>query len=266
VSGLAYADGVVVTTIRALGREDGLRVRQHDGRELDAELVGWDPNTQLAVLRVTGLTCPSLTASPEPARVGQLALAVARSWSNALTASAGLIAVIGGPLPTGRRRALDEVIRTTAPMHDGFSGGAFVNTTGDLVGVSTAATIRGFGVVIPASIAWKAVAHLLEHGRSKRGYLGIVGQPVSLPDPHRHASGRDTGLLVVNVANDSPAAQAGVIIGDIVLALENHPIESPEDLLDLLMGDRVGRPVTLRLLRGGAVASIGATIGERPVW
>ena len=95
---------------------------------LEASLAGWDPATSLAVLRVPGLAAPPLTPSSTPARVGHLALAVARSWSNAVTASAGVVAVIGGPLPTGRRRAIDQVIRTTAPMHDGFSGGAFLDT------------------------------------------------------------------------------------------------------------------------------------------
>ena len=99
-------------------------------RPIDAELVGWDPTTSLALLRAAGLGLPALTPGSTPPRVGHLALAIARSWSNALTASAGIVAVIGGPLPTGRRRAIDEVIRTTAPMHDGFSGGAFVDAGG----------------------------------------------------------------------------------------------------------------------------------------
>jgi S1-C subfamily serine protease len=263
-SGLVYAEGVVVTTMRAIGREDGLRVRQHDGRTFDAELAGWDPTTTLAVLRVNGLDAPALQVATEPARVGNLALAVARSWSNAVTASAGVVSVIGGPLPTGRRRAIDEVIRTTAPMHDGFSGGAFLDAGGGLIGVTTASAIRGLGVVIPASIAWKTVAHVLEHGRSKRGYLGIVGQPVKLPEHQRLSADRDTALLVVNVAPGTPAAQAGIIVGDIVLALDDRPIESPEDLLDLLVGDRVGRAATLRVLRGGTTTDVAITIGERP--
>ena len=119
-----------LTTVRALGREDGLHVRRHDGRALDAELAGWDPTTSLAVLRVAGLGAAPSRRRAAPPRVGHLALAVARSWSNVVTASAGIVSVIGGPLPTGRRRAIDEVIRTTAPMHDGFAGGAFLDTGG----------------------------------------------------------------------------------------------------------------------------------------
>src|SRR5438132_4505878 len=156
---------------RALGREDGLRIRTHDGRELDAELAGWDPATSLAVLRAGDLGVAPAPVAQAPARVGHLALAVARSWSNALTASAGIVSVIGGPLRTGRGRAIDEVIRTTAPMHDGFAGGALLDATGGLLGVATAAAIRGLGVIIPSAIAWKTAASLLEHGKVRRGYL-----------------------------------------------------------------------------------------------
>src|SRR4051812_12743562 len=151
-SGVVYADNVVVTTARALGREDGLRVRRHDGQAFDAELAGWDPATGLAIVRADGLSVKPAAVSDRPVRVGQVAVALARSWSNAVTASAGIVAVIGGPLATGRRRAIEEVIRTTAPMHDGFSGGAFLDTEHGLTGITTAAAIRGLGVVIPARI------------------------------------------------------------------------------------------------------------------
>jgi S1-C subfamily serine protease len=263
-SGLVYADNVVLTTVRALGREDGLHVRRHDGNALDAELAGWDPATSLAVLRVPGLDTKPIAPAAGAARVGHLALAVARSWSNAVTASAGIVSVIGGPLPTGRRRAIDQVIRTTAPMHDGFAGGAFLETSGALIGVATAASIRGLGVIIPVSIAWKTAATVLEHGSLKRGYLGVAGQSVALSESQRAAHGREHGLLVVGVSDQSPAAQAGVIVGDIVIDFDGQPIHAPEDLLDLLVGDRIGRPVRLKLLRGGTAMDLSLTPGERP--
>ena len=114
-------------------------------------------------------------------RVGHLGLALARSWSNAITASAGIVSIIGGPLHTGRGRSIDQIFRTNAPMHDGFAGGAFLDSSGGLIGVATATSIRGLGVVIPAATAWNAAASALEHGRIKRGYLGIAGQPVITP-------------------------------------------------------------------------------------
>lgn len=263
-SGLVYADDVVLTTVRALGREDGLRVRRHDGTMLDAELAGWDPTTNLAVLRVAGLGTRPITLAAGAPRVGHLALAVARSWSNAVTASAGIVSVIGGPLPTGRRRAIDEVIRTTAPMHEGFAGGAFLDTSGGLLGVATAAAIRGLGVVIPAAIAWKTVADIVQHGSPTRGYLGIAGQPVALPEQQRGPDGQQEALLVVGVSDHSPAASAGVLVGDVILAFDAHRVESPEELLDLLAGDRVGREVVVRTLRGGTVVDLTVTVGERP--
>ena len=265
-SGLVYAENVVLTTVRALGREDGLRVRRDDGRAFDAELAGWDPTTSLAVLRVADLQAPAIKPSTLTPRVGHLALVVGRSWSNVATASAGIISVIGGPLPTGRRRAIDQVFRTTAPMHDGFAGGAFLDTAGGLLGVATATAIRGLGVVIPASIAWKTAATVLEHGSLKRGYLGLAGQPVALPESQRGAgeTGREQALLVVGVTSQSPAAAAGILVGDVLLEFDGHPIESPEDLLDLLLGDRVGRKVALKVLRGGKAADLTVAVGERP--
>jgi S1-C subfamily serine protease len=263
-SGLIYSEDVVLTTARALGREDGLRVRRHDGQALDAELAGWDPTTSLVVLRVAGLGLPALAPTGSAPRVGNLALAVARSWSNALTASAGIVSVIGGPLQTGRRRSIEEVIRTTAPMHDGFSGGAFLDAGGQLIGVTTATKIRDLGVVIPAAIAWHTAAAVLEHGSLKRGYLGLAGQPVRLPDDQQGVPGRGEALLVVGVTSGAPAAAAGILVGDIILDFEGQAVDSPEDLLDLLLGHSAGRQVALRILRGGQPVDLNVTVGERP--
>jgi S1-C subfamily serine protease len=253
--------------MRALGREDGIRVRRHDGATYDAELAGWDPATSLAAVRVPGLGGRPIESSRDPARVGHLVVAVARSWSNAVTASAGIVSVIGGPLATGRRRVIDQIIRTTAPMHDGFAGGALLDTSGRLLGVATAAEIRGLGVVIPAPIAGKAIDSVLTHGGVKRGYLGLAGQPVVLPESQRGKGGAgdvEEALLIVAVTPDSPAARAGILVGDVILAFDGQPIESPEELLDVLTGDRIGRNVPLRVLRGGAPQDMSITVGERP--
>ena len=280
-SGLVFAPDIVITTMRALGREDGLQVRGHNGSTLEAQLAGWDPTTSLALLRVAGLAAASITPANAPPRVGHLALAIGRSWSNALSASAGIVAVIGGPLRTGRRRAIDQVLRTTAPMHDGFAGGALIDTAGALLGIITSTRIRGTTVVIPASIAWKTASSVLEHGGLKRGYLGIAGQSVRLDSRSADLStsakataegdsrsadlqvGRDVGLLVAAVTPESPAAAAGLLVGDIILAFDANPIESPEDLFDLLWGNRVGSEVRLDVLRGGVATQVPITVGER---
>jgi len=261
-SGVIYAPGVVVTTTRALRREDRLHVRGSEGDAVDAELAGWDPATGLAILKAPALGAAPIAVARQAPRVGNLALAIARSWSNGLTVSAGVVSIIGGPLQTGRRRAIDQIIRTTAPMHDGFAGGAFVDTTGELLGITTASTIRGLGVVIPAGIAWHTAQHLLEHGGLKRGFLGIAGQPVRLPESQPTGKAEE-GLLIVAVTPDAPAAKAGVLIGDVILAVDAQPIGSPEELLDWLTGNRVGKTATLRLLRGGKPAEVSVTIAER---
>jgi len=263
-SGVVYADGVVVTAASVLGRGDTFTVRQGDGTSIEAELSGWDPATSLAVLKVPGLVAAPVRASEAPPRVGHMALALARSWSNAVTASAGIVAVIGGPLRTGRRRAIAQVIRTTAPMHDGFAGGAFVDSTGGLIGITTAAAIRGLGVVIPASIAWPTVAAVLAHGGPKRGYLGLASQPVRLPDAQRGGSEQELGLLVVNVTNDSPASRAGLLVGDVLLSFDSHAVQTPEDLLDLLGADCIGRSVQVGILRAATRMEVTVTVGERP--
>ncbi len=263
VSGLVYAPDVVLTTTRGVGGHDRARVRRDDGGTFDGELGGWDPSTQLAILRVSGLGAPSIVRAAAEPRVGHIALAIARSWSNAVTATAGIVSVIGGPLRTGRRGAIDRVIRTSAPMHEGFSGGALVDTEGKLLGVATAAAIRGLGVVIPAGIAWTTAAALLEHGTLKRGYLGIAAQPIGVPEKQRGNSAQTEGLLIVGVTDGSPAASAGMLVGDILLALDGHPLASPEDLLDLLPGDRIGRAAQLQVIRAGAPVTVAVTIGER---
>jgi len=256
VSGVVYANDFIITNARALGREDGLHVRVDDGRTLDAELHGWDPATGLALVRASGLNIVPAKQASTPARVGNLALAIGRSWSNAVTASMGIVSIIGGPLRTGRGRSIDEVIRTTAPMHEGFAGGAFVDMSGEVIGIATAAEIRGLGVIIPASIAWKTAGSLLEHGKIRRGYLGIAGQPVRLTDD-QHA------LLIVDVKSDSPAARAGLRVGDSITKFDGHSVEEPEDLLDLLVEERVGKTIDVSIVRGDGAKDVKVTIGER---
>ena len=264
ISGVVYREDAVITTTRALGRGDALKVRRPDGELFEAELAGWDPATHLAVLRTQGLKLLPAQPGTGPTRVGHLAVAVARSWSNALTASAGVISVIGGPLRTGTGRGIEQIIRTTAPMHEGFAGGAFVDTRGGLIGIGTAAAIRGLGVVIPAGIAWESARAILEHGRLRRGFLGLAGQSVHLASSQRVETDPEEALLVVGVTEGSPAADAGLLVGDIVVDFDGQPLGSPEDLLGLLSADRIGRQVPVRVRRGAESLTLQVTVGERP--
>ena len=261
-SGVIYDSDLVLTTARAVGREEHPRVQRSDGQTFAADIAGWDPATRLLLLRAPDLGGSPLSPGAQP-RVGHIAIAIARSWSNSVTATVGLISVIGGPLATGRHRHIDQVYRTSAPMHEGFAGGAVLDGNGGLLGMATAASIRGLGVVIPASIAWTTATELLKRGTLKRGYLGISTQPVNVTLQQRGAGAAEEALLVVNVKDSTPASQAGLLVGDLLLSLDGHPLTTTDDLFDLLVGERIGRAVTLRLLRGGAPLDVTVTIAER---
>jgi S1-C subfamily serine protease len=264
-SGVVFRDEFLLTTTRALGRDDGLSIRTADGQTNAAELAAWDPATTLVLLRVAGFHAPALTPSTTTPRVGHMAIAVGRSWSNAVTATTGIVSVIGGPLATGRGRTIDRVIRTSAPMHSGFAGGALLDVQGQLIGVATAADIRGLGVVIPSDIAWKTAAALAEHGTTGRGFLGVAGQVARLSDRQRDRQERSSGLLVVGVSTGSPADAGGILVGDVIIEFDGHTVESPLDLFDLLQGDRIGRSLPVKVLRGSSVTDLTVTVGRRPV-
>lgn len=262
-SGVVHGPTTIITTARAIGREDGLRVRLPDNTVVDADLAGWDPSSGIALLKARSpIALAPPTLPNDEARTGEIALALGRSWSNAITASTGIVAVIGGPLRTGRRRQLERVIRVTAPLHDGFAGGAVFNAAGTLMGIATAAHIRGYAVVIPASIAWAAAATLLASGTPRRGFIGVGVQPVELP-PSQRPAGRERALLVVAVTESGPAAAAGINIGDLLLDADGKPTASPDDLLDVLSEHSAGATVTLNMLRGGIPRQVSVVIAER---
>jgi S1-C subfamily serine protease len=261
-TGLVYAKDVILTTARVVGSSEHLQIRRADGETVAAEVAGVDPATRIAVLKAPGLDGRALAPGALP-QVGHIGIAVARSWSNVVTASAGLVSIIGGPLPTGRRRSIEQVIRTSAPMHEGFAGGAFLGADGTLLGVATAVSIRGLGVVIPASIAWAAAEELVRRGVQKRGYVGIAAQPVRVSERQRLAAGTDEALLIVAVKDETPAAEAGLLVGDVLLSLDGHTLTSSDDLLDLLVGDRVGKAVSFRVMRGGLPQDVVVTVRER---
>jgi S1-C subfamily serine protease len=262
-SGVIHGMDTIMTTARAIGREDGLRVRLPGADAIEADLVGWDPNTGIAVLRSRAPlgTPPPTIADAEP-RVGQLVVAVARSFSNAATVSIGNVAVVGGPLRTGRRHEISRVVRITAPMHDGFAGGGVFDAEGRLTAIATSTTIRGFAVAIPASIAWAAATQVVTAGTPRRGFVGLAVQPATLA-PAQRSEGRERGLLIVGVTPSSPAEAAGLVVGDVLLDFDGHATETADDLLDLLTDRRIGQSVKVRTLRGSAVREVQLSVAER---
>jgi S1-C subfamily serine protease len=265
VSGVVHGADTVLTSARALGGEENLGITLPNGDTSAVQLAGWDPATGLAVLRsasALNLTVP-VVSEDEP-RAGELAVPVARSWSNAITASPGFVATAGGPLRTGRRRQVARVFRVTSPVHDGFAGGGVFDAAGRLAGVSTAAAIRGYAVCIPASLAWQAAQRALTAGTPSRGFIGVGIQSVALP-AFQAPAGREQGLLVTNVVPESPAHAAGLLVGDLLLDFNGHALAEAADLLDRLATTPVGQTAAVRLLRGNTELRFEITVGARPV-
>lgn len=263
-SGVVYAPNMVLTASHVLEREEDLTVGTHDGRALPARFVGRNPSTDLAVLRVEGLDADVATPAEGTARIGQLALAVGSpSRSEGPRASLGVVSAVGGPLRTGRGMRLERYIQTDATPYPGFSGGPLIDARGNVLGIMTAGWARGAALAIPAEIAWRVARTLENRGSVRRGYLGILSQPVRLPDAQRVGLTQRGGLLVVGAEDGSPAGRGGVLLGDIIVTLDGQPVEDTDDLLVLLAGERVGETVPVRVIRGGELQTLQITIGER---
>jgi S1-C subfamily serine protease len=263
-SGVVFAQNKVLTASHVLEREEDLSVESADGRTLTARFAGRDHSTDLAVLDVEGLDVEPATRAEGEARVGQISLAVgSHSRGEGPRATLGVVSAVGGPVRTRRGPRLERYIQTDAMPYPGFSGGPLIDVRGNVLGILVSGWGRGAAFAIPADLAWRTAGTLSEGGSVKRGYLGILSQPVRLPDGQRLGLTQRGGLLVVGVEDGSPAGRGGLIVGDILATLDGQPVEDTDDLLLLLAGDRVGSSVPVRLVRGGELAEIEITIGER---
>jgi S1-C subfamily serine protease len=262
-SGLIYGPDLVLTADHVLEREEDLTIQTHDNRTLPAQFVGRDLGTDLALLRVANLGLAPAQATTESVRVGQLVLAVGRTPGDGPMASTGVVSTIGGPLRTGRGTILERYIRTDATPYPGFSGGPLIDAQGDVVGILTTGLVNGVALAIPMDIARGIADTLAKQGYIKRGYLGISSQLVELPVSQRAGRTHEHGLLIVKVDENSPAQQGGVLVGDIVVALDGHSINDSEELQLLLVGDRVGRAVPVEVMRGNTLQTLTVTIGQR---
>ena len=263
-SGVVYAPDMVLTSSHALEREEDLTVGTSDGRTLAARFVGRDPSTDLAALRVEDLEVEAAAPAEGEPRIGQLALAVGSPGrGEGPRASLGVVSSVGGPMRTWRGPRLERYIQTDATPYPGFSGGPLVDVRGSVLGIMTTGLARGAALAIPAELAWRVAKSLEERGSVRRGYLGILSQPVRLPDGQRLGLTQRGGLLVVGVEDGSPAGRGGLIIGDILATLDGQPVEDTEDLLVLLTGERVGREVEVKVIRGGELRTLQVSVGER---
>lgn len=264
-SGILWsADGVIVTAHHTVHLDDDIRVGLPDGQTLQAELVGRDPSTDLAVLRTTSID-PSLPAWTElnSLRVGHLVLALGRP-GKAIRATLGIVSALGDHWVTLAGGRVERYLQTDVVMYPGFSGGALVDVEGNILGLNTSALLRGISLTIPYTTVRRVVQTLLTHGRMRRGYLGVGTQPVRLPPGLAGQLDREVGLLVVNVARGSPAEQAGTLVGDIVIALGEQPVHSIDDLLAILSGAEGGAVVQMHIIRGGVGQDMKVTLGESP--
>ena len=263
-SGIAYAEDLVLTADHVVTREENIKVLLPDGRSMPATIAGRDPGSDLAVLRLSekALTPPKTS---DDVKVGQLVLALGRPGSEGMQASWGIVTSISGPTRTFRGGMLDAFIRTETTPYPGFSGGPLVNTEGEVLGLNTSGLSRGSSLTIPVRVAWRVAETLAKGGSVKRGYLGVRTQPVEISEAGRRDLKReqDHGLLVLWIEDGGPAATGGLLVGDILVAVNGQAVGDPDDLFAALRSDTVGKPIAVEVLRGGRPETLHVTVGER---
>jgi S1-C subfamily serine protease len=261
-SGLIWEDGVILTTSHGVEQDDDLAVELHDGRELTATLIGRDEDTDIALLRVKASGLSVLPrASTDEAKVGHLVLALGRPGNGGLQATIG---IISAKIETQSAGQNEHVLHTDAVLYPGFSGGALADTQGRVVGLLNRGFGRGNGVALGIPLLENVTNALLTKGSVTRGFLGVSAHSAVLTESVRQALGnnQERGLLLVAIGENSAAEKGGLIIGDVLLAVNGTPVEDPLQLRRHLRSHAAGESVTLRLLRGGALQEISVILGS----
>ena len=262
-SGVVIAPERVVTSSHSVEWEDHTRVRTADGRLLPAQVAGRDAQLDLVLLRVPALEGRALTVSDAAPSTGTLGLVVGRTWSGHLRARLTTITALEGPVRVGRGTRLDRALGLDVGVYPGFSGSAVLLADGRLAGLATAGLVRATALALPAGHVRQVLDGIERHGSVKRGFLGITSQPVQIPERQRDGRAETDGLLVTGVAAGTPAEQAGLLVGDIVVGFAGTSVDEPESLLALLTGDRVGHATPVAVLRGGRGLDVSVTVGQR---
>src|SRR5213080_1725616 len=265
-SGVHWRPGVVVATHHTINRDDNITVTIPDGTTAPATLAGRDPGTDLAVLKLAAENLPAATLRPDtPPTVGELVIALGRPGPS-VTASWGVVSRVDGPWRTWHGAEIDSLLRLDVSIYDGFSGGPLIDAAGRVLGINTSGLARGTPVTIPVATVERTVAELLERGTIRRAYLGIGTQPVRVTQSlaRRLELKNTVGLLIASVEPGGPADRDGVLLGDVLLALDGADVSDPTDVLAQLGGDRVGRPIAALVIRGGQLQTLQVTPGERP--
>ncbi len=248
-------DGYLLTNSHVVSGARALRVFLADGRSLSADLVGDDPDTDLAVLRVSAVDLAHLPLADSGAvRPGQIAIAIGSPMGFQQTVTAGIVSGLGRSLRAASGRLIDNVIQTDAALNPGNSGGPLVNTRAEVIGVNTAIIrpAQGICFAIASNTARWVAAWLIKEGRIRRSFIGVAGQTVPLLRKlvHHHRLAQDTGVLVAGLEPGSPASRAGLVEGDILLALDGAPTPAVDALHKLLTSDRIGERAIVTFLRG----------------
>jgi S1-C subfamily serine protease len=269
-SGFVFAaDGLILTNSHVVEDSTEIDVLLPDGREHRADLIGHDPDTDVAVLKITAtdLTAVSFGQS-QTLRPGQLVIAIGNPYGFQHSVSAGVVSALGRTLRARSGRLIDQVIQTDAALNPGNSGGPLVTSAGQVVGVNTAIIAGGQGLsfAVPISTVVSVLPALLRDGRVRRGYLGVAGQDVPLLRrvTRFHRLSQATGVLVISLEQDGPARVAGVREGDIIISFDGVPISSLDDLHRTLTEDRIGTFATMGLLRDQQRLDASVRIGDRP--
>jgi serine protease DegQ len=266
-SGVIWRPGVIVTSEHALRRDEEIQVTLPDGRVVSATLAGRDPSTDLAVLKSSDATAAAAAFGDLAAlKPGSLTLVVGRTRASGSVAALGVVSLAAAERRTWTGTALAPYVRLDVALQPTAIGAAVVDAQGRVVGIATPRFGR-FGIVaIPGGTVNRVVDTLLQKGRIPQGYLGVGLQPVRLPDALRQSLQRSekTAAIVLEVQPESPAQKAGIVIGDILVAIAGHPITRLEDVHSQLQGEAIGKRLPLEFVRGGAIQKGTITVGERP--
>ena len=247
-------DGFMLTSSHVIERMDGGRASFVDGRELDFDVVGSDPLSDLALLRASARDLrAAMLGDAEHLKVGQLVVAIGNPNGFAGSVTAGVVSAVGRSLPTRGGRVVDNVIQTDAALNPGNSGGALADGRGRVIGVNTAVAGVGLGLAVPINEATRTiVSALMTEGRFRRAYLGIAGGSRPLPPRVAARLGRESGIEVVEVVEESPAARAGLRPEDLIVELNGAPVQTVDDIQKLMVGELIGAQVHARVLREGS--------------
>jgi S1-C subfamily serine protease len=247
-------DGFILTNSHVVHGAKRIEVTLSDSRTYQADLVGDDPDTDLAVIRINAPNlAPALLGSAQEIRVGQLVVAIGNPYGFQYTVTAGVVSALGRSLRAQSGRLMDDVIQTDAALNPGNSGGPLVNSRGEVIGVNTAMILPAQGICFATSIdtAKFVASRLIRDGRVSRSYIGLAGQNVPLPRRivRYYNLAVESGILVVSFEESSPARNAGLLMGDVIVGLDDHPIAGIDDLHKLLTEERIGRKSTLAVIR-----------------